>query len=97
MVKHLMGLAPACATCIEGLDALRSSEVLTRVREAIRRRCADRGIAALSQAIDRGIKDARRLEEEDDLKVLRAPAGYRPLVERMKSHQSPLEVRPPVH
>jgi hypothetical protein len=85
---HLLNLASACAKCALALDAENSPSASSADGEAVRRRCADRGIAALSQAIDQGFRDGGRLESDDEFKPLRTHPGYERLIQRIKDHQS---------
>ncbi len=81
--KQLARLAIACAACVRGLDASPSRPGSDEGRDSLRRRCADRGIAALDLAIDHGFKNNVLLESDESLGPLRTHPGFRPLVERL--------------
>ena len=61
-VFSLVKLAQARAECFETLKAQWSPGRSADVREVLQRRCADRGIAALGLAVDRGYNNLKRLE-----------------------------------
>jgi eukaryotic-like serine/threonine-protein kinase len=85
-VNEMLDLAAFYAECITGFDAIRSAGPPAPDNVAVRSRCVDLGLAALSRAIDHGYRDAPFLEADDVLKPLRAHPGFRPLVDRL--HQS---------
>ena len=61
-VFSLVKLAQARAECFETLKAQWSPGRSADVREVLQRQCADRGIAALGLAVDRGYSNLQRLE-----------------------------------
>jgi hypothetical protein len=50
-------VAIACADCVRSLDRFRGAGLSERDRQAMQKRCADRGIAALAAAIALGLDD----------------------------------------
>jgi hypothetical protein len=86
-IDDLLHLAAFSAECINSFDAIRAAGPPGLDYAAVRSRCADRGIAALSQALDRGYKEAFRLETDEIYKPLRSHPGFRPLIERMSRPQ----------
>ena len=51
----LLKIAVACAACVRSLDRFHGQGVTETERQALKARCADRGIAALSEAIELGL------------------------------------------
>ena len=76
-------IARICAACIEAMDAFSLAGGSAGDRQALRRRCGDRGVAALSSAIDLGWNDAQYLARADEMKPLRDHPGFRALIERL--------------
>src|SRR5439155_6172706 len=58
----LLKVAQARAECLGILEPVRSPSLLASERQALRQRCADRGIAALTLAIEQGYNNVRRLD-----------------------------------
>jgi hypothetical protein len=85
----LQWVASLCACCIRGIDAFPTDERPASEREAFRRRCTERAVAALAQAIDLGWNDVQSLAEGDDLKPLRNHPGFQTLIERLRRTQQP--------
>ena len=88
--KTLEILAAACSQCFGVLDASRTRYLTAAERLALQNRCADRGVAALSQAIDLGYKNLRRLDSEVHWDTylfgnLRSHPGYPKLVNDLKA------------
>jgi hypothetical protein len=79
--EDLYSLAQCLASCIGYLDDDRWPESSPR-RQAVRQRCADRAVLALTRAVGRGFKDLRGMAEDQTLNTLRQHPGYRELVER---------------
>ncbi len=79
----MLDLAAFYAECIKSFDAIRSAGPSGPDNAAIRSRCADLGIVALSRAVDRGWADTHRLEADELFKPLRTHAGFRTLIERL--------------
>jgi hypothetical protein len=85
----LLKLACARAECLGFLGPSYSPSLPDSERRALRQRCTDRGIAALSRAIERGYHNVRRLDgdlhEVGMLWNLHNHADYPNLVARMKA------------
>jgi serine/threonine protein kinase/tetratricopeptide (TPR) repeat protein len=77
-------LASTCAACAEAIDAFPPGGSAEE-RVALRRRCVERAVAALSRAIDLGWGDAQSLAESEDLKPIRPHSGFQALIERLRS------------
>jgi hypothetical protein len=86
----LLKVAEACAGCIGMLEQPTFTPKLsTSERQSLRRRCVDRGIAALALAIDQGYNNVRRLDgdfrESFPLSNLREHPSFPKLIERMRA------------
>jgi tetratricopeptide (TPR) repeat protein/predicted Ser/Thr protein kinase len=80
----LYEVARALASFTGDLDANRIPCLEAPLRPDLRRRCAERAVAALAGAVDRGFHDPRLLENDHSFSPLRQDPGYRSLVERLK-------------
>ena len=90
----LLKLAYGCAACVRSLDGLRARGLSDEDRQALQKRCADRGIAALARAVELGFKDVHLINERDlprhgwnvragNLEPLRAYSAFRALVDQV--------------
>jgi len=82
-------VASLCANCIKGIDAFPTDQRPASEREALRRRCAERAVAALSQAIVPGRIDVQALAQKESLKPLHNDPGFQALIERLRRMQQP--------
>jgi tetratricopeptide (TPR) repeat protein len=91
-------LACALALCVRYFDDSRASGSSGGGRSQLRTRFADEAVAALARAVDRGFQETHThlLEVDHDLAPLRDYPGFHALVDRMKSHKTPVETRYPV-
>ncbi|MGO9464777.1 MAG: hypothetical protein ACLQVF_11580 [Isosphaeraceae bacterium] len=80
----LLKLAQTCAACVKSLDDPRLTAFSAGDRQALKDRCADRGIAALSRAVELGLRSVPHLEDYR-LAPLQGQAGFVPLVEKVKT------------
>ncbi len=87
--NELIDLAAFYAECIRSLGVIQSAAPSGPDNSAVRSRCADLGLAALSRAIDHGYRDAPSLEADEVFEPLRAHRGFRPLIERIRQPASP--------
>jgi hypothetical protein len=85
----LLKVAQAHAECLGILEPIRSPGLSDSERQALKQRCADRGITALTLAIDQGYDNVRRLHGDPRdvgiLRNLRKYSDFRNLVERMEA------------
>ena len=88
----LRTLARARAECLDILDHDYSPSLLDSARQALRQRCTDRWIAAVSLAIERGFNNVSQLEDDlwdaGVLENLRNHPTFHKLVEKMKANRS---------
>jgi hypothetical protein len=89
-------LARALASCLPYLEDSRSAVMPAAARTELRRRCAERTLAAFSRSIDLGFRNALSLEYAADFAPIRESPAFRRLIERAKSQRVPVEVRYPV-
>jgi tetratricopeptide (TPR) repeat protein len=83
-------LAACClGTCVQLAD--RGDEVAEERRKELAGKYADRGLALLRQAVDRGFNDAERVENDPDLEPLRGREGFGELLAKMKRKELSLE------
>ncbi len=80
----LLKLAQTCAACVKSLDNPRLTAFSAEERQALKDRCADRGIAALSRAVELGLRSVPHLEDYR-LEPLHRHPGFAPLVENVKA------------
>lgn len=89
---NLRKLARARAECLDILDPDYSPSLTGLERQALRRRCTDLWIAALSLAIDKGFNNVSQLEDDlwdaGVLDEVRDHPGFPKLVEKMKVSRS---------
>jgi hypothetical protein len=87
----LLKLAQACAQCVGMLEPPRTPRLSASERQTLQRRCTDRGIAALTRAVELGYDNVRRLDgdlrEVGVLWNFRNNPAYPELVERMKQNR----------
>jgi hypothetical protein len=83
----LLRLAQACAACVKSLDSPRLVTFSAEEQRALKQRCADRGIAALSRAVNLGLYSVPHLEDHR-LEPLHGNPGFGPLVEKVRSATS---------
>ena len=85
----LLKVAQAHAECLGILEPIRSPGLSDSERQALKQRCADRGITALTLAIDQGYDNVRRLHGDPrDVGILwnfHNYSDFRNLVERMEA------------
>ena len=85
----LLKVAQAHAECLGILDPVRSPSLSDSERQALKQRCADRGIIALTLAIDKGYDNVRRLDGDPrDVGILwnlRNHPDFPKLVARMRT------------
>ncbi len=88
----LLKLAGAHSECLRILEPQWSTSLTSPEREALTRRCAERGIAALSMAVDRGYDNFIRLEGDArtmrTLWNLRDRPGFAEIVARIKARRA---------
>ena len=88
----LRKLARARAECLDILDPDYSPSLSDSERQALRQRCTDRWIAALSLAIEQGFNNVSQLEDDlwdaGVLEKLRNHPAIQKLVEKMKLNRS---------
>jgi hypothetical protein len=80
----LLKIAQACAACVKSLESSRLITLPAQERQAWKARCADRGIAALSQAVELGLRSIPHLEDYR-LTPLRGHPGFQPLVQKVEA------------
>ncbi len=80
----LLRLAQTCAACVKSLDNPRLPALSAEERQALKDRCADRGIAALSRAVELGLKSVPHLEDYR-LQPLQRHPGYATLLDKVKA------------
>jgi hypothetical protein len=80
----LLKLAQACAACIKSLDSHGMIALSSKERRELQERCADRGIAALTRAVELGLRSVPHLEDYR-LTPLHGHPGFVPLVESVKA------------
>jgi tetratricopeptide (TPR) repeat protein len=85
----LFAQARGLAACVGLLD---DTPPDTPERRALSLRCADRGVAALGAALDRGFNDAQPLAADEELAPLRKRPAYARLAERLRE-QTPMPGR----
>ena len=78
-------LIPAIGESVRVLDELRCTGPTEARRSAVRHRCADRAVALLAAAAERGLIDGSRLEQDSSLKWLRGEPTFRALAKRLKN------------
>jgi hypothetical protein len=80
--------AQALSACVRQLDdsrlAAASQAQAGARREALRGRCADRAIAALTLALQRGLEDVSSSALQDILSPLRTHPGYEKLADQLR-------------
>jgi serine/threonine-protein kinase len=76
--------AQALSACVCQLDDGRWTGTPAPEREALRKRCADRAIATLTLAAQRGFEDVDPSPLQDILSPLRAHPGYQKLANRLR-------------
>ena len=85
--------------CLRVLEPQWSPSLTPPEREALTRRCAERGIAALSLAVDRGYNNLGRIERDAQTMLslgnLRDCPGFAEIVARVKARRRrpPIELR----
>jgi hypothetical protein len=88
----LRKLARARAECLDILEPDYSPSLSDSARQALRQRCTDRWIAAVSLAIERGFNNVSQLENDlwdaGVLEILRNHPEFPKLVEKMKANRS---------
>ena len=89
-------LTRTLAHCMRYLEDGRPPGITSEAWSNLRRRCADRALAALSRAVERGYRDANQLEVENELTPIRELPGFQTLVAQMKQRPIPPDVRYPV-
>ncbi len=80
----LLKLAQTCAACVKSLDSPRVTAFSAEERQALKDRCADRGIAALSRAVELGLRSVPHLEDYR-LAPLHGHASFVPLIDKVKA------------
>jgi hypothetical protein len=80
----LLKLAQTCAACIKSLENPRVTTLSPEQRQALKDRCADRGISALTQAVELGLRSVPHLEDYR-LVPLHGHPGFKPLVEKINA------------
>jgi len=80
----LLKLAQTCAACVKSLESPRLLTLSAPERQALQQRCADRGIAALTQAVELGLRSVPHLEN-GRLTPLHQHPGFAPLVQKVQS------------
>ncbi|MGO9465031.1 MAG: hypothetical protein ACLQVF_12870, partial [Isosphaeraceae bacterium] len=78
----LLKLALTCAACVKSVESTRATAFSAEERQALKDRCADRGIAALARAVELGLLPYLA---DQRLEPLRRHPGFAPLVEKMKA------------
>jgi len=86
--KALYNVACCYALCVPLVGPKPAPDQLTPDERALRRQYADRAVAALKEAVERGFKDLKLLESDSDLAAIRAREDYRELVQRLKAGRS---------
>jgi tetratricopeptide (TPR) repeat protein len=76
--------AQALSACVRQLDDSRWPQGPEPRREQVRRRCAERAIAALTQATERGLEDVSASAFQDVISPLRAYPGSEKLADRLR-------------
>jgi hypothetical protein len=91
-VYSLVKLAEARSECLGQLDPSASPRLTATERAALQKRCADRGIAALAKAVERGYANLGRLEGDmrDGMRLwnLRSLPGYAKIVETVRAKRA---------
>jgi tetratricopeptide (TPR) repeat protein len=82
----LYGAACQLAQCVPLVG--KDKAELTAAEQDQRRRYADRARDALRQALDKGFKDAERLQKDPDLDPLRSRADFKELLDRLVEARS---------
>ena len=77
-------LARACAAEAGGVAAGKDGAQCTPEERDLRRRLADRAIAALGGAVEAGFKDAVAIQTEPDLTSLHGRPGFRAVLKRLE-------------
>jgi tetratricopeptide (TPR) repeat protein len=85
--EDLYQIARELALLVTDLDSAQAANLPQHDRMALRRRCADRAVTLLGQALARGFADLPRLESYE-LESLRQHAGYQAVVTRLKQSRS---------
>ena len=75
--------AQALAACLRQLDDHRGTTPQEPGWQTLRRRCADRAIASLTLAIERGLDNTQAIAYDDALTPLRGHPGYQKLADRL--------------
>jgi hypothetical protein len=83
----LLRLAQACAACVKSLQSPQLNHLSADERRALKERCANRGIAALSSSVELGLASLPHLEDHR-LEPLRGYPGFAPLVEKVRAASS---------
>ncbi|HEV3166333.1 MAG TPA: serine/threonine-protein kinase, partial [Isosphaeraceae bacterium] len=86
----LIEIAQSLASCIGTLAAIPAADPPSQDLLALRQLCANRAVAALASAIDRGFTDVRRLENEKAFASLSQQPGYRQLLDRLRASSPPI-------
>lgn len=79
----LIRVARACAASLRAIDDMRESALSPGERQAIRKRCQDRGLAALTHAVELGYSSIQTFEEEN-LRPLDEHPAYPKLLETVR-------------
>ena len=82
-VEDLYLQAQALLACVRQLDNHRGTTPQEPGLPALRRRCADRAVASLTLAIERGLDDTHVIAWDDALTPLRGHPGYQKLADRL--------------
>ena len=83
-VDEMLDLAAFFADSIKSFDAIQSVSPKPQENTAVRSRCFDLGLAAMSRAIDNGLQSAQHLLSDERLKPLRAHPEFPKLLDRMR-------------
>jgi hypothetical protein len=78
----LLKLAQCCSECVKSLDSSMARVLSDQERRSLKQRCTDRGIAALSRAVELGLRSVPHLEQ---LEEFRGQPGYEALIEKIKA------------
>jgi len=81
----LYGIACCYALCVPATSRGKDDQALSADERDRRQHYARAAIAALEQSVERGFKDLIGLETDPDLDSIRGEAGYKSIVERLKS------------
>jgi tetratricopeptide (TPR) repeat protein len=81
--EDLYGQARALGSCLRHLDDRRWAPADSPRWQALRRQCADRAVAALNLALERGFDDVRFIVFDETLAPLRGHPGYQKIADRL--------------